>query len=116
MRTNDVSRFPSHPATRLTLSFNVREHTHHRSLMIQLLQRAQKARLAGATVFEALEGYGASGRLHRSQLLSDDAPAALVIIDRPDRIEAFLLEVADLLPDVFTTLNEVDVVELKPDP
>jgi hypothetical protein len=91
--------------------FNISDHAHHGSLMTKLLQRARRAKLAGATVFEAQEGYGSSGRVHRNHLLSDDSPVTLVIIDRPDRIEAFLLEVGDLLEDVLTTVSDVEVVD-----
>ena len=111
MRPTAPSKFPARPAKRVTMLFNISDHAHHGSLMTKLLQRARHANLAGATVFEGQEGYGSSGRIHRSHLLSNDAPVTLVIIDRPDRIEAFLLEVGDLLEDVLTTVSDVEVVE-----
>src|SRR5271170_8159540 len=111
MRPTAPSKFPAHPAKRVTMLFNISDHAHHGSLMTKLLQRAWRAKLAGATVFEAQEGYGSSGRIHRTHLLSNDAPVTLVIIDRPDRIEAFLLDVGDLLEDVLTMVSEVEVVD-----
>ena len=112
MRTTISSQFPTHPAQRVTLLLSACDHAHRRPLMSQLLQRARRARLAGATVFEAHQGYGASGRVHRTHLLSDDRPVTVVIIDRPGRIDGFLHEVADLLDDVLVAVDDIDVVEL----
>jgi hypothetical protein len=80
--------------------------------MTALLKRARRAKLAGATVFEAHEGYGASGHIHRSHLLSDDSPITVVLVDRPDRIDAFLDNVSDILVDVLVTVEDIDIIEI----
>jgi PII-like signaling protein len=76
------------------------------------MKRARKVKLAGATAFEAYEGYGASGLLHRTHSLSDDAPVTIMIIDRAERVEAFLLEAKDLLESVLVTIADLEVLEL----
>ena len=112
MTATALSHFASRPAKRATLLLGVRDRAGHGSLMVELLRRAKRAKLAGATAFEAQQGFGASGRIHRTHLLSEDAPIAVVLIDRAERIEAFLDEVADLLDDVLVTTDEIDIVEL----
>jgi len=102
----------SHPAKRLSILLTIRDHTHHRSLMVKLLQRARRADLAGGTVFEAQEGYGTSGRLHRRHLFSEDAPVVIVIVDHSDRIDSFLDSVEDLLEGVAFMVNDVEVIEV----
>jgi PII-like signaling protein len=111
MRANTPSQFPSRPAKRATMLFSMRDHAHHRSLMIQLLKRARRAKLSGATVYEAHAGYGESGRVHRVHLMADDRPVTLVIVDRPETIVTFLDQVADLLHDVLVTVDDIDIVE-----
>ena len=82
-------------------------------LLARALDAARtKARLAGATAFEALEGYGVSGQMHKTHTLSDDAPIMIVIIDREEPIEAFLRDAAELLVNVLVTVVDVQVVEL----
>lgn len=105
-------RFPGRPAVRVTVLFSMRDRSRHSSLMIGLLQRARRAGLAGATAFKAQEGYGASGRVHRTHLMSDDAPVTVVIVDRPELIELFLGDLAGYLDDVLVTVDHVEVVEL----
>jgi hypothetical protein len=79
--------------------------------MVELLKRAKRAELAGATVYEAEEGYAESGRVHRAHLMSDDRPVAVVIVDRSEKVEAFLDEVADLLDDVVVMVDDIEIVE-----
>jgi hypothetical protein len=104
--------FPTRPAKRLTILLRARDHDHHGSLYVHLLQKARKMKLAGATVFEAYEGYGASGQIHRTHSLSNDVPVSVIIVDRAERIDAFLVDAAELLADVVTTVSDVEIVEL----
>jgi uncharacterized protein len=108
----DSAPFPTRSAKRLTILLRARDHDHHGSLYVHLLQRARKMKLAGATAFEAYEGYGAAGQIHRTHSLSNDVPISIVIIDRAERIDAFLLDAADLLAHVVMTVSDVEIVDL----
>jgi uncharacterized protein len=112
MTATSPSPLPRHSAKRLTMMLSKQDHARHTSLMIALLKRARRAKLSGATVFEAHEGFGASGRVHRSHVLSDDSPITVVFVDLPDRIDAFLEDVSDLLVDVLVIVDDIDVIEL----
>jgi PII-like signaling protein len=50
-------------------------------------------------VFQAEEGYGHSGRMHRGHWLSDDRPVSVVMIGEPDRLRSFLAGNAALPAD-----------------
>jgi hypothetical protein len=112
MNTPSDQVFPTHGAKRLTILLGARDHDHHGSLYVHLIQRARKANLAGATAFEAYEGYGTSGQIHRTHSISKDAPMSVVIIDRAEKIDAFLRDAADLLENVVITMTDVEIVEL----
>ncbi|MGB7651751.1 MAG: DUF190 domain-containing protein [Acidimicrobiales bacterium] len=107
-----TQKFSTYPAQRLTLLLRARDHDHHGSLLVHLMQRARKAKLAGATAFEAYEGYGTSGQIRRTHPLANDAPVNIIIIDRAERIEAFLKDAAELLEHVIITTADVEVVEV----
>lgn len=104
--------FPTSAARRITVQLSGRDHAHHRSLVVELLHHARRAGLAGATVFRAQEGYGTSGRMHTTHLLADDAPLSVVIVDRPERVDAFLASTADLLDEAVVVAEDVEVVHL----
>lgn len=112
MRTTTSSAFTGQPAKRLTLLMSVHDHVRHNSLEMEILKRARKAKLAGATVFEGDEGYGVSGHVHAEHFLSDDRPLAVVIIDQPDRIDKFLHGIASLLDGVLVAVEEIEILDL----
>lgn len=109
--TEQVRRYSTQPALRATILCGIRDHHHHRPLVEELVQRARKARLAGATVFEGVEGYGGPGSLHERHLLADDSPASVVLVDRADRIDAFIRSNAELLTGVLVTIEDVELLD-----
>ncbi len=99
-------------ALRLTVYIGENDQAHHRPLYSEIVHRAHRAGLAGASVFRGLEGYGASSTIHTSRILSlsEDLPIAVVIVDAAERIRAFLPELDALVTEGLVTLDEVDVV------
>ena len=111
MRSGAQSAFEGHSATRLTLLMTFHDHAGRKGLETELIRRARKAKLAGLTVFEAVEGFGHGGLVHRSHLMSDDAPLAVVIIDTSEKIEAFLESVGEVLTGISVVLDDIEVIE-----
>jgi PII-like signaling protein len=110
MRPGSASAFDGTPATRLTLMMTFHDHVGRKGMEMEVLRRARKAKMAGLTVFEAVEGFGSSGHLHRSRLVSDDSPLAIVIVDSPERIEAFLESIEELLKGIRVVLDDVEII------
>lgn len=100
------------PARRLTLIVGDTDHVDHVPLSTEIVRRAHRAGLAGASVFRGTEGYGRSRHVHTTRILSlsDDLPVAVVLIDTAERIEAFLPEVAELVTEGIVTVEDVHVV------
>ena len=100
------------PARRLTIYIGESDRWHHHSLTSEILHRAHAAGLAGASVFRGVSGFGASGLVHTTHVLSlsDDLPIAVVIVDSADRIEAFLPQLDELITGGLVILDDVDVV------
>lgn len=112
MRATSPSQYPGRPAKRLMLRMSVHSHVGHKSLEMEILKHARKAKVAGATVLEGDEGFGASGHLHQRRLLSDDRPLTIIIIDEPDKIDAFVEEAGDLLHGVLATIEDIEILDL----
>jgi PII-like signaling protein len=85
---------------------------HHKPLYTEIVHRAHKAGLAGATVLRGIEGYGASNLIHTSRLLSlsDDLPMVIVIIDTHDRIDEFLPQLDELVAEGLVILDDCEVI------
>ena len=98
---------------RLTIFVGESDRHGHTPLATEIVQRAQQAGLAGATVFRGVEGYGASNHIHTTRILSlsDDLPITVVIVDTDERIQAFLPELDELITEGLVILDDVEVVK-----
>lgn len=83
-----------------------------RPLHVAIVEKAREAGLAGATVLRGLLGFGASSRLHATHVLrlSDDLPMVIEIVDREERVRAFLPALDEMVGDGMVTLERVEVL------
>ena len=100
------------PATRLTIFVNENDQWHHRPLHTEIVHRAHRAGLAGASVFHGVEGFGGSQTVHTARILSltDELPCSIVIIDTEEKVRAFLAQVEELVVDALVVLDRVEVL------
>lgn len=99
-------------ALRLSIFVGEGDIWHHRSLYAEIVHRARKAGLAGATVLRGIEGFGATSVIHRPHLfrLGQDMPLLIVIADEEERVRSFLPQLDELDISGLITLDEVEVV------
>ena len=76
-----------------------------------IVREARKKGLAGATVLHGLQGFGARSRLHTSKILrlSTDLPVVIEIVDREEKIEAFLPHIDHAVSEGLATVEKVEV-------
>jgi PII-like signaling protein len=76
-----------------------------------LVQSAHESGLAGATVLHGLMSFGAHSRLHYSgvEAMMGGLPLSILIVDAKPKIEAFVAQVREVLPDGFISTWDVDV-------
>ena len=91
----------------------------HQLLYEAILMAAKEKGLAGGTVLKGIMSYGASSRIHVARLieLSEDLPIVIEIVDRSEKIDAFLPTVNDLFEKCarggLITMEKVDVLYYK---
>jgi PII-like signaling protein len=80
-------------------------------LHLALVKRFHQLDLAGATVYRGLEGYGASGRIHRQATFrSGDEPITVVVVDVAEKIEKALPYLDQMLGSGLVAISDVDVI------
>ncbi|MGP8303965.1 DUF190 domain-containing protein [Streptomyces inhibens] len=99
-------------ALRVTIFVGESDVWHHKPVFAEIVHRAHKAGLAGASVFRGIEGFGASSLIHTSRLLSlsEDLPVAIVIVDTEERVRAFLPQIDELVTEGLVILDDCEVI------
>jgi len=76
----------------LTIYIGESDRWHGKPLYAAIVERARAEGMAGATVQRGIMGFGKNSRIHTASIvrLSEDLPVVISIIDTPERIDAFL--------------------------
>ncbi|WP_246214225.1 DUF190 domain-containing protein [Kitasatospora viridis] len=84
----------------------------HHPAYTEIVQRAHRAGLAGASVFRGVEGFGSASLIHTARLLdlAEDLPVAVVIVDEERRLRDFLPQAEEVVTQGLITLDPVEVV------
>jgi PII-like signaling protein len=88
----------------------------HKPLYEALVLEAKQHGVAGATVLRGILSYGASSRIHTAKLLdlSFDLPIVVEIVDRQEKIEAFLERANSMIEaagcGAMITIEEAEVI------
>ena len=99
-------------ARRLTIYIGEQDKWDHKPLATEIVQRAQQAGLAGATVLRGVEGFGASHHLHTTRILSlsNDLPMVIVIVDAAERVDAFVPQLDELITEGLVVIEDIEVI------
>ncbi len=73
-------------------------------------RRARDAGMAGATVLQALVGFGRSAQVHRRHILEDDRSLVVEIVDEEARLREFVTTLADIPGIGLVTLEAVEII------
>jgi hypothetical protein len=75
-----------------------------------IVERLRAAKIAGATVFKGVEGYGSSAHLHDAGLLeiSENLPMVVEVVDVPAQVAKALRTLKPILaPHCLVTVHDV---------
>ncbi|MCG3148873.1 MAG: hypothetical protein PCFJNLEI_02322 [Verrucomicrobiae bacterium] len=90
----------------------------HTPLYEAIVLKARERSLAGATVWRGSMGFGAHSHLHTAKILrlSEDLPVLIEIVDKEEKIAAFLPELDEMVRDGLVTLEKVHVIKYAGNP
>lgn len=86
---------------------------HHQLLYRAMVEKLLELKIAGATVFKGIEGYGSSTQLHSARILevAEKLPILIEVVDTPQQIHKALNAVEPMLPaHCLVTVQDIQVL------
>lgn len=84
---------------------------HGENLSTAIVLKAKEMKLAGATVFRGIMGFGANSHLHTTKVLrlSEDLPVLVEIVDTEENIEKIMPFIEETVKQGMVTQERVNV-------
>lgn len=103
-------------ATKLTIYVGDSDRHGRKPLHLALVELLHNEGISGATVLHGIEGYGSHEQIHTARILdiSGDLPVVIVAVDLPEKIEAVLPKLDEMIGEGLVTTEEARVVLSRP--
>jgi PII-like signaling protein len=105
-------------AARLTIFVDEADQWHHRPIYVEIIHRAHRAGLAGATALRGVEGFAAASEIHTTHLftLGEHLPIVIIIVDDMPRLRAFLDSLDGVLGKGVAMIDDVETIHYRAEP
>jgi len=97
----------------LRLHFGESDQYKGKPLYEAIVDRCKELKIAGATVFRGLEGYGGSAEIHRHHVIRKDQPIVVTIVDTPENLERLIPEIEEMMDTGMIATSEVDYMRIE---
>jgi hypothetical protein len=99
-------------AKMVRVHFSQKDQWKGKPLHEEILSVCMDLGLAGATVYQGLEGFGLSAQIHHASMWpgSNDPPIMISIIDREDQIARLLPRLDEMISEGVIAISDVEVV------
>jgi uncharacterized protein len=101
------------PAKLLRLHFTERDRLQGKPLYEAIVEKCREMKIAGATVFRGLEGYGDTAEIHRSHILTHDLPIVVQIVDSAANIQRLLPVVEEMMDKGLIAISDVTATRIQ---
>lgn len=78
-----------------------------------VVQKCREMKIAGATVFKGLEGYGGTAEIHRPHLMGSDQPILITIVDSESQLRQLIPVLDQMLDTGLMTMSDVEVIRVQ---
>jgi hypothetical protein len=85
----------------------------NRPLYEAIVEKCREMKIAGATVFRGLEGYGETGEMHRAHLVRHDQPILISIVDTAENIARLAPVIEQMMDTGVLAESDVQVVRVQ---
>lgn len=104
---------PDSPARLLRIHISEGDRFQGKPLYEAIVTRCRELKIAGATVFRGIEGYGESAEMHKSHLARHDQPILISIVDSADNLTRLVPVVEKMMDNGLIAVSDVRVVRVQ---
>jgi|HubBroStandDraft_6_1064221.scaffolds.fasta_scaffold1458482_2 PII-like signaling protein len=101
------------PARILRIHVSESDRCQGEPLFEAIVAKCRELQIAGATVFQGLEGFGESAELHRGHLLRHDFPIVIAIVDTAENLDRLLPAVEAMIDTGVLAMSEVEMIRVQ---
>lgn len=104
---------PAQPAEILRIHISESDRKQGKPLYEAIVAKCRELKIAGATVFRGVEGYGETAEMHRSHLLGSDRPIVIAVVDTAENIQRLIPVVADMIDTGLMATSPVQTIRVQ---
>jgi PII-like signaling protein len=97
----------------LRLHFSEGDHYKGKPLYEAIVNRCKELKIAGATVFRGLEGYGETAEIHRHHLIRKDQPIVVTVVDTEEKLARLIPEVEEMMDTGMIATSDVECIRIE---
>ena len=81
-----------------------------------IVNRCMELKIAGATVFRGLEGYGETAEIHRHHVVRKDQPIVVTIVDTRENLARLIPELEEMMDTGLIATSDVEYLRIEKPP
>jgi hypothetical protein len=101
------------PAKKLTIYVDETEKHHGKPVYEAVLDILAQRKIAGASVFRGVAGYGSEGKLHTAKILelSTTLPVKIEVVDSEEMITIIMAEITSIVRKGLIEVSDTNVIK-----
>lgn len=103
----------AHPAKLLRIHISETDRYQGKPLYEAIVDKCREMKIAGATVFRGLEGYGGTAEIHKAHVVHHDRPILISIIDAADSLTRLVPAIEEMMDTGLLAVSEVKIVRVQ---
>jgi PII-like signaling protein len=103
----------NYPARLLRIHISEADRFQGKRLYEAIVDKCRELKIAGATVFRGIEGYGENAEMHRSHLGRHDQPILIAIVDSPENLDRLVPVVEEMMETGLIAVSDVSVIRVQ---
>ena len=104
---------PGQPARLLRIHISEADRYGGKPLYEAIVSKCREMKIAGATAFRGLEGYGETAEMHKYHFTRHDQPILITIIDTAENLDRLAPVIEEMMDTGLIAISEVQIIRVQ---